>query len=225
VYPSPTPEPVRTALCARSWTPRRDRRRTCDTGRVTSPGGTELWVLRHGQTAWSAANRHTGRTDVPLTAEGEEQARGLSGRLAAAGFDLVLASPLERAFRTAELAGVRDIQLEPLAMEWDYGEFEGLTRAQIQQKIPGWTAWAYPKMPGGETLDEVAARARAVIERVRRDAPRRALLVAHAHLLRVLATQWIGQDAGLAQSLLLGPARSGVLGHDRGVPVIDRWNV
>jgi broad specificity phosphatase PhoE len=200
--------------------------RTCETGGVTPPETPpQLWVLRHGQTAWSAANRHTGRTDVPLTAEGEDQARGLAGRLASVHFDVVLASPLERAFRTAELSGVANIQLEPLAVEWDYGDLEGLTREQIQAKIPGWTAWNHPKMPGGESLDEVAQRARTVIERVRRDAPTRALVVAHAHFLRVLATQWIGEDAGLAEHLLLGAARSGVLGDDRGVPVIDRWNV
>jgi broad specificity phosphatase PhoE len=193
---------------------------------VTPPDSLpQLWVLRHGQTAWSAANRHTGRTDVPLTGEGEEQARGLSGRLAAVHFDVVLASPLERAFRTAELSGVPNIQLEPLAVEWDYGDVEGLTREQIQQKIPGWSAWNHPKMPGGESLDEVAQRARTVIERVRRDAPIRALLVAHAHFLRVLATQWIGADAALAEHLLLGAARIGVLGDDRGVAAIERWNV
>jgi broad specificity phosphatase PhoE len=191
---------------------------------VTRDDSVQLWVLRHGQTAWAAANRHTGRTDEPLTAEGEDQARGLTGRLGAVSFDLVLASPLDRAFRTAELAGMSDIQLEPLAMEWDYGEYEGLTRSQIQQKVPGWTAWTHPKMPGGESLDEVAQRARAVLDRVRRESRRRALLVAHAHFLRVLATQWIEQEALLAERFLLGPARIGVLDHDRGMPVIERWN-
>ena len=184
----------------------------------------ELWLLRHGQTAWAAANRHTGRTDVPLTVEGEDQARGLTGRLGATTFDLVLSSPLERAFRTAELAGAQGIQLEPLAVEWDYGEYEGLTRAQIQQKVPGWSPFTHPKMPGGESLDDVALRARAVLERIRREAGRRALLVAHAHFLRVLATQWIGHDPALGEHLLMGPARISVLGSDRGVPAIDRWN-
>jgi len=192
---------------------------------VTHPDTPQLWVLRHGETAWSASNRHTGRTDVPLTAEGEEQARALTGRLGAVRFDVVLASPLERAFRTAELAGVRDIQLEPLAVEWDYGDYEGLTREQIQQKVPGWSAWSHPKMPGGESLEDVAARARTVIDRVCRDATTRALVVAHAHFLRVLATQWIGVDAALAEHILLDAARTGVLGDDRGVPVIERWNI
>lgn len=185
----------------------------------------EVWVLRHGRTAWSVARRHTGRTDVPLTADGEEQARSLSGRLGSVEFDLVLASPLERAYRTALLAGVEPIQLEPLAVEWDYGDYEGLTREQIQAKVPGWNAWTHPKMPGGESLDDVTHRAHQVIDRLRREAPGRALLVAHGHLLRVVATQWIERDAGLAMHLPLAPGRLGVLGDDRGVSVIQRWNV
>jgi probable phosphoglycerate mutase len=192
---------------------------------VTKPKGLEVWVLRHGRTAWSELNRHTGRTDVPLTADGEEQARGLSGRFASVVFDVVLASPLERAYRTAQIAGLDGIQLEPLAVEWDYGDYEGLTRAQIQAKVPGWNAWTHPEMPGGETLDQVARRARAVLGRVRRDASTRALVVAHGHFLRVLATQWIGQDAALGMHLPLKPARLSVLGDDRGVSVLDRWNV
>lgn len=187
--------------------------------------GLELWVLRHGRTAWSAAGRHTGRTDVPLTADGEEQARSLSGRLAAVRFDLVLASPLERAFRTAQLAGLDGIQLEPLAVEWDYGDHEGLTREQIKAEVPGWNVWTHPKMPGGESLDDVAQRARSVLDRVRGEVPRRALLAAHGHFLRVLATQWIGQDMALARHLALGEGRFGVLGDDGGGGVIERWNV
>jgi probable phosphoglycerate mutase len=192
---------------------------------VTKPKGLEVWVLRHGRTAWSELDRHTGRTDVPLTTEGEEEARALSGRFASVPFDVVLSSPLERAFRTAQLAGLDGIQLEPLAVEWNYGDYEGLTRAQIRAKVPGWDPWTHPKMPGGETLDEVAQRARAVLERVGRETKKRALVVAHGHFLRVLATQWIGQDATLAMHLPLKPARLGVLGDDRGISVLERWNV
>ena len=197
---------------------------SCDYGNVTQAEDFQLWVLRHGQTAWAASGRHTGRTDVPLTSEGEDEARALTGRLGAVRFDLVLSSPLERAFRTAELAGVRGIQLEPQAVEWDYGRWEGLTRAQILQQVPGWSAWDDGAMPGGETLEELAARCRAVIDRIRRESVVRALLVAHGHFLRVLATQWIQQPAILAEHLLLGPARIGVLGHDRNSPAIERWN-
>ena len=194
---------------------------------------TELWLVRHGETAWSALGRHTGRSDVPLSAEGEDQARALGKRLPADGFDLVLCSPLQRARRTADLAGLTDVQVEPLAVEWDYGTYEGRTRAQIRAEIPGWSPWTHPAMPGGETLEEVCARARAVLDRIRAvpgsavpGSGRRArvLLVAHAHFLRVLATQWIGHDVALARHLLLGPASLGMLGNDRGTCVIGRWN-
>ena len=192
---------------------------------------TELWILRHGETDWSAKGCHTGRSDVPLNAEGEAQARALAGRLPPEGFDQVLSSPMQRALRTAELAGLPDVRIEPLAVEWDYGDFEGLTRAEIRERTgdPGWSVWVSPRLPHGETLDEVAARAGAVLDRVRAVEPRdgdraRVALVAHAHFLRVLAMQWIGQDAGLARHLLLGPASLGMLGNDRGTPVIGRWN-
>lgn len=191
---------------------------------VRTVGGLEVWVLRHGQTAWSETGRHTGRTDVPLTARGEEQARSLSARLAAVPFDVVLVSPLQRAHRTAELAGFGRPVVEPLAVEWDYGDYEGLTRRQIQARVPGWAAWTNPKMPGGESLDDVAQRARTVLQRITALALPRALVVAHGHFLRVLATQWIGQDPALAMHLPLPPAGLGVLGHDRGVPVLNRWN-
>ena len=193
---------------------------------------TELWILRHGETAWSASGRHTGRSDVPLVAEGEEQARALARRLPQEGFDLVLSSPLRRAVRTAELAGLTDVQLEPRAVEWDYGDFEGLTRAQIREETgdPEWSVWTSPQLPHGESLAEVGARARAVLDRVRAVEPRggartaRVALVAHAHFLRVLAMEWIGHEPGLARHLLLGPASLGMLGNDRGTCVIGRWN-
>jgi broad specificity phosphatase PhoE len=188
---------------------------------------TELWLVRHGETAWSAAQRHTGRTDVPLSAEGEAQAKALQPRLDVP-FDLELTSPLQRARRTAELAGHPGAQVEPAAVEWDYGRYEGLTRGQIREQVPGWSPWTNPAMPGGESLDDVSARARAVLDRIRAEpgagGRARVLLVAHAHFLRVLATQWIGQDVALARHLLLGPASVGLLGNDRGTCVIGRWN-
>jgi probable phosphoglycerate mutase len=189
-----------------------------------NPESLEIWVLRHGRTAWSEASRHTGRTDVPLTADGEAQARALAGRLAVVDFDVVLVSPLQRALHTAQLAGLSHLEVEPLAVEWDYGDYEGLTRAQIQASVPGWNAWTHPKMPGGESLEDVAGRARAVLDRLRREA-RRALVVAHGHFLRVLATQWMEQDASLGMRLRLAPGGIGVLGDDRGISVVQRWNV
>jgi len=189
---------------------------------------TELWLVRHGETAWSAEGRHTGRSDVPLSPEGEEQARGLAARLPPGPFDLVLASPLERARRTAELAGLADVTIDPDAVEWNYGAYEGLTRAQIRESVPGWSPWTHTRMPGGETLDQVQDRAAAVLKRVRavegHDGVARVLLVAHAHFLRVLATRWIGQDVALARHLLLSPASISLLSDDRGTCVIARWN-
>jgi probable phosphoglycerate mutase len=182
----------------------------------------ELWLIRHGETEWSRNRRHTGRTDLPLTPEGEQAARALAPRLDGVPFDLVLASPLMRARHTAELAGLSP-QLEPLAMEWDYGEYEGVTTAQIQERHPGWSVWTDP-IPGGESLQQVADRARAVIARIRELAPKRAVLVAHAHFLRILTADWVEQEPELASRFNLEVATISVLGWDRGVPVIDRWN-
>ena len=182
----------------------------------------ELWLIRHGETEWSRSRRHTGRTDLPLTPEGERAARSLAPRLDGIPFDLVLASPLARARHTAELAGLTP-QLEPLAMEWDYGEYEGITTAQIQEKNPGWSVWSDP-IPGGESLDQVAARADAVITRIRSAAPKRAALVAHAHFLRILTVRWIEQEPRLASRFNLEVSTVSVLGWDRSAPVIDTWN-
>jgi probable phosphoglycerate mutase len=182
----------------------------------------ELWLIRHGETEWSRVRRHTGRSDLPLTPEGEQAARALAPRLDGVHFDLVLASPLSRAWRTAELAGLTP-EGEPLAVEWDYGQYEGATTEQIRQTRPGWSVWSDPVL-GGESIDQVAARADAVIDRIRRQAPKRAVLVAHAHFLRILAARWIEQQPQLAERLNLQTAAISVLGWDRSVPVIDRWN-
>ena len=182
----------------------------------------ELWLVRHGATAWSADRRHTGRTDVPLSPDGETEARGLKAVLDGIGFDLVLASPLQRARRTAELAGLVP-QTEPDAVEWDYGDYEGLTTAQVREQVSGWSVWTHP-VPGGESIVDVAARADRVIARVRDSGAHRAVLVAHAHLLRILAARWLGRPPDLAAHLMLRPAGVCVLGSDRGIPVIQRWN-
>jgi broad specificity phosphatase PhoE len=182
----------------------------------------ELWLIRHGETEWSRNRRHTGRSDLPLTPEGEQAARSLAPRLDGVTFDLVLSSPLIRARHTAELAGLTP-QIEPRAVEWDYGQYEGVTTAQIQEQRPGWSVWSDP-IPGGESLDQVAARADAVVARVRAQAPKRAVLVAHAHFLRILAVRWIEQPPHLAERFNLQTAAISQLGWDRGVAVIDRWN-
>ncbi len=182
----------------------------------------ELWLIRHGETEWSRNRRHTGRTDLPLTSAGEQAARALASRLDDVPFDLVLASPLIRARHTAELAGLSP-QLEPQAMEWNYGEYEGITTAQIQERRPGWSVWTH-QIPGGESLQQVADRADAVIADVRAQAPKRAVLVAHAHFLRILSARWIQQEPRLASHFTLEVSTISVLGWDRGVPVIDKWN-
>jgi broad specificity phosphatase PhoE len=182
----------------------------------------ELWMVRHGETEWSRERRHTGRSDLPLTETGEAAARALKPRLDGVPFDLVLASPLQRARETAALAGL-DAQPEPLAQEWDYGEYEGVTTAEIQRTRPGWSIWT-STVPGGETLEEVAARADQVIDRVRREAEHRAVLVAHAHFLRILAVRWLDQSPLLAERFNLLTATVSVLAFDRGLSVIDRWN-
>lgn len=182
----------------------------------------EVWLVRHGQTEWSRERRHTGRTDVPLEPDGEQGARELAMRLAGTSFDLVLASPLRRAWHTAELAGLRPVA-EPRAVEWDYGQYEGLTSEEIHTRAPGWTVWTQP-LPGGETIQQVAARADAVLAGIRERAPTRCLLVSHGHFLRVLAARWIDQPPHLGAHLDLEPTRPCVLGSDRGVPWIQRWN-
>ncbi len=185
---------------------------------------TQIWVVRHGATSWSASGRHTGRTDLELTAEGEAAARRLAPRLADVRFDAVFASPLRRARRTAELAGFPDAAIEPPAFEWDYGDYEGLTREQIRESVPGWTPWSVPAMPHGESLDDVAARARSVLGTLGALGAELVLLFAHGHFLRIMATQYLGQPPVLAEHLALDPATISVLGPDRGTAVLQRWN-
>ena len=130
----------------------------------------------------------------------------------------------QRARRTAELAGFPDAEVEPRAVEWDYGDYEGRTRAEIRREVPGWSPWTHTAMPHGETLADVAARAGAVVERVRSSGAHDVLLFAHGHLLRMVAVQWIEAAWELAWRLPLEPAHLSVLGWDRGTPVLDRWN-
>lgn len=181
-------------------------------------------LIRHGETTWSATGRHTGRTDVPLTNQGEAQARALRDRLAGRHFALVLCSPLSRARRTAELAGLADVLSEPDLMEWDYGDFEGRVTDEIRQHIPGWTIWSGP-WPGGETLDQVAERADRVVARVRAvETGATVALVAHGHILRVLAACWVGAAAHAGAWLELETATLSELGWEHETAVIQHWN-
>ncbi|HEX2050854.1 MAG TPA: histidine phosphatase family protein [Actinomycetota bacterium] len=180
-------------------------------------------LVRHGETEWSRAHRHTGRTDVPLTAAGRAQAEALCGALAARRFAVVLTSPLLRARQTCELAGfASEAVVERRLVEWDYGDYEGRTTADIRTEVEGWTVWTHGA-PSGETAADVGARVDRVLDDLRaRDGD--ALVFAHGHVLRVLAARWIGQPPTFGRSLRLDTATLSELGYERETPVILRWN-
>jgi probable phosphoglycerate mutase len=190
---------------------------------VTPP---QLWLVRHGQTEWSESGRHTSRTEVRLTDVGRDQARALARALANHAFAVVLASPRARARETAVLAGFPDPEIDSNLAEWDYGEFEGMTRAEIRTRGDEWSDWTIfdGRVPGGETLDEVAARAAAVLARVERAAGD-VLCFTHGHMGRVLASVAVGVAPALGAHLALGPAHVGVVGNEHEVRVLKLWNV
>ena len=189
------------------------------------PDEAQLWVIRHGETEWSVSGQHTGRTDLPLTSAGEEQARALGPFLADVSPELVLSSPRARALDTARLAGLHvDETTEDLA-EWDYGDYEGRTTAEIRAEVPDWTVWTHP-VPGGETAVQVRIRADRVLARAAAALSRGpVVLVGHGHFSRVLGARWIGASLAAGANLLLGTAAPSVLGAQYGVPVIVRWNL
>jgi len=181
----------------------------------------ELWLVRHGETPWSRTGQHTGRTDVPLTPQGEEQARRLRDRLDRP-WSLVLTSPLVRARRTAALAGLDAVDDKDL-LEWDYGHAEGRTTAELRRERGGWSIWTDTELP--ESPDDVGLRAERLLELV---APALeagdVCLVGHGHALRILAAVWLGLPAADGRLLALQPASVSVLGHEHELPVILRWN-
>jgi broad specificity phosphatase PhoE len=184
-----------------------------------------LWLVRHGETEWSKAGRHTGRTDLELTAEGQAEALALRPLLADLNPALVLCSPRRRALETARLAGLSIDDIDDDLAEWDYGDYEGRTSTEIRQEVPGWTLWK-DGVPGGETAAEVARRADRVLARAV-DALERGpvVLVAHGHISRVIAARWIGLGAQAGGRLALSTAAPSVLGVQQGTPAIDRWNM
>jgi broad specificity phosphatase PhoE len=183
----------------------------------------ELWLIRHGETEWSHSGQHTGRTDIPLTAQGERQAALLGRRLAGRKYALVLTSPLRRARATCQLAGYGDIaQDEPDLMEWDYGAYEGRTTAQIRQEVPGWIIWK-GGVRGGESADQVGARCDRVIARCA-EVDGDVALFAHGHVLRILAARWLGVPAVGGRYFALDTASLSVLGHEHEARVIRSWN-
>ena len=191
----------------------------------------DLILLRHGETEWSRARRHTGRTDIPLTAAGEAAAAALAGDLARKPLVAALASPARRAVRTAELAGLVRVKTDPDLAEWDYGGYEGRTTEQIRRQRPGWYLWRDGVIPSdaehpGETIGQVGARADAVLARVRPVlADGDVALVAHGHLLRVLTARWLGLEPADGRLFRLDTGTLSTLGREHGEPVIAAWNV
>jgi probable phosphoglycerate mutase len=184
----------------------------------------EIWLIRHGETAWSLTGQHTGRTDLPLTEKGELEARSLPDRLADVQFQLVLCSPLQRARRTCEIAGfLPQAVIDPECQEWDYGDLNGITRHDYVRTHPGWNIWDGP-VPHGETLEHVSARAAGVLARIAAT-PGRAAIFSHGHFLRILTATYLGLPPSSAKGFALETARVSVLGKDSDFPAILSWNL
>lgn len=186
----------------------------------------DLWLIRHAQTEWSATLRHTGRTDVPLSPAGRLDAQRLRPRVEALSLSTILCSPLSRARETASLAGLHDTTLCDDLVELDYGAYEGLTTAEIQRTRPGWTVWT-SDCPGGETLEAAGDRVDKVIATARSygDAGAAVGIVAHGHILRILAARWLNQPAAFGGVLALDTSTLCLLGLEHGSQAIRRWNV
>jgi probable phosphoglycerate mutase len=192
---------------------------------LSSPSHPDLEVVlvRHGETAWSRAGKHTGRTDVPLTEHGRLQAQAVGAALRDREFALVLSSPLGRALETCRLAGFGErAELRNELMEWDYGAYEGRTTSEIREQRPGWTLWR-DGVPGGETVEQVGARVDRVVDEMR-SLEGDALLFAHGHVLRVLTARWLGLDPDAGRLFALDPATLSTLGYERETAVLQLWN-
>jgi broad specificity phosphatase PhoE len=183
----------------------------------------EVWLVRHAETEWSRSGRHTGRTDVPLTDAGRARARELGARVGGRDFALVLVSPLGRARETARLAGLGDpCQVREDLLEWDYGDYEGITTASIREERPDWYLWR-DGVPNGETADEVGARCDRVIEEIL-SVDGDVAAFAHGHILRALAARWLEEPVGFGGRLFLSTGSVCVLGFEREVRVVRLWN-
>lgn len=184
----------------------------------------EIWLIRHGETEWSVSGAHTGRTDLPLTENGREQAEAIARRLLGRRFALVLTSPLVRARETCRLAGYGDVAaVDSNLQEWDYGDYEGRSSVQIQQSVPGWSLWR-DGVPDGENIAHVASRADAIIDRALRAAGDVALF-AHGHILRILTARWLGLPPEGGRLFALSTASLSTLGYEHENRVITRWNL
>jgi broad specificity phosphatase PhoE len=184
-----------------------------------------IYLARHGETAWTLSHQHTGRSDIPLTPRGESNARSLGERLRGIEFQRVLTSPLARARRTCELAGfLEKAGMEPDLTEWDYGDYDGLTTVEIRRKNPGWSLFR-DGCPGGESVQQVGARADRLITRLR-ELEGRQLLFGHGHFFRVLAARWLGLPPSDGRLLYLSTASLSIQGYEHSLeePAIHLWN-
>lgn len=182
----------------------------------------QLWLVRHGETEWSASGRHTSRTDLDLTQAGEQAARNLRPLLAGVAFERVLSSPLLRARRTAELAGHAHPEIVEALREWDYGTDEGLTTPAIRESRPGWTVWD-DGPAGGESSKDIGRRADQLIDDVR-SGEGSVLAFCHGHVARVIGARWVGLEVATGAHLLLSTASISVLGWERDTPALRHWN-
>jgi broad specificity phosphatase PhoE len=183
----------------------------------------EVVLVRHGETEWSRDLKHTGRTDVPLTENGRREAERLRGPLAERSFTKVLTSPLQRAAETCRLAGLADAaETTDALLEWDYGEYEGITTKEIREKRPGWFLWR-DGCPGGETAAQVGARVDPLVDELA-GLDGDAALFSHGHVLRVLTARWLELPPEMGARFALGTGTLSTLGFEREVRVIRRWN-
>ncbi len=184
---------------------------------------TEIIVVRHGATEWSENGRHTSRSDLPLTVEGRHEAEGLRARIQALDLEVVLTSPLQRARETAELAGVGDrAEIVDALREWDYGEYEGVTTAEVRTTIPGWSVWSGP-CPGGENAHDVGSRADAVLARAA-SVEGAVAMFSHGHFLRVLIARWLGLAPEDGRLFVLATGTLSLLAYEREQPVLRQLN-
>lgn len=183
----------------------------------------QITLIRHGETEWSRSGQHTGRTDIALTDHGRAQAQLLGKALRGKTF-AAWSSPLARARETCRIAGIEQPQIEPRLIEWDYGIFEGRTTLDIRKKLPSWSVWDSP-ITGGESLEQVAARARLLLDHVTQASQGDIALFAHGHILRILAACWIGLPPLTARYLALDTATISLLGYERETRVIKHWNI
>lgn len=183
---------------------------------------TKLYLFRHGETEWAKSGQHTGRTDIPLTDTGREQARALAPIAKGIKFSAVFTSPLSRASETAMLAGLNSAITDDNLMEVCYGDYEGLTTKQIRQNIPDWTVWTHACI-NGETLQQVAARAEAVISRAEAVGGNVAIF-SHGHMLRILTTAWLKVNPEVGRHLMLDTSTLSILSHEHESPAVKIWN-